>query len=126
MECRDILEPRDLVLRVLSNSPRKGEFRVLGRAMGNTIADVYASEVDRIAKIQNLERFYVYGGAIGHEFGHLLLGQRAHSGSGLMSPKWGSADFSAASKRWLSFDARQAERIRSAVKERLIAGEKAP
>jgi hypothetical protein len=92
--------------------------------MGDTIADVYASEVARIAEIQHLEQHQVYGVAIAHEFAHLLLGPGAHTGSGLMSPQWGSAEFQAAAKKWLRFDVHQAERIRNAVEARLVAGER--
>ena len=112
--------PADLVLRIEAKSAAPGTFGadVLGRAMGDAIADVYDSEVAAIARRQNLARYEVYAMAIAHEFGHLLLGPGAHTGTGLMRSRWTSDDFDAAAKRRLRFDTAQNQRIRSAVQAR--------
>ena len=109
--------PGDLVLRFVhkSVSPGTPGADVLGRAMGDTVADVYEVEVDRFAEAHLVERHEVYAVAIAHELGHLLLGPGAHTPTGLMNARLGPHDFAAAARRELRFTPAQSDRIRSVI-----------
>jgi hypothetical protein len=68
----------------------------------------------------------VLGLAAAHELGHLLLGERAHSSSGLMKIWWG-ADELRLGVRWnMLFTPRQSERIRANVLARVEASQLTP
>ncbi len=56
----------------------------------------------------------ILGNAIAHELGHLLLGPKAHSPTGIMTPHW-SRSFPNASPDSLQFTPDQAERLRTHV-----------
>ncbi len=54
----------------------------------------------------------ILGGVIAHEVGHLLLGPRAHSASGIMLAHWSSRELTLAAQSDLVFVPEQAERLR--------------
>ena len=55
----------------------------------------------------------ILGLGAAHELGHLLLGENAHSASGLMKAKWGNDELSLGSHGDLIFLQEQADRIRT-------------
>jgi len=57
----------------------------------------------------------ILGNAIAHELGHLLLGPRAHSPTGVMTPHWSRDFLKLASRDFLRFTPEQAERLRAQV-----------
>ena len=71
---------------------------------------------------------HVLGLAAAHEIGHLLLGENAHTSSGLMKSRWGAGELKRGCLANLSFTAEQSERIQSNLLQRqqeatyLIAG----
>ena len=60
----------------------------------------------------------VLGLAAAHEIGHLLLGENAHSSSGLMKASWGAGELKLGSLGNLIFTAEQSWRIRSNLLQR--------
>lgn len=60
----------------------------------------------------------VLGLAAAHEIGHLLLGENAHTSSGLMKASWGAGELKQGSLGNLLFTAEQSERIRSNLLQR--------
>ncbi len=121
----DVPSASNIILRILRRSASTGAAGadVLGRAIGDRFADVYDAQVNDAALNQNSPRNQVYAMAIMHELGHLLLGPGSHTRTGLMRPKWGSAEFAAASKRQLRFTARQYQVIRASVESRTHVAE---
>jgi len=60
----------------------------------------------------------VLGLGAAHELGHLLLGENAHTASGLMKARWGANELKNWSRRNLSFTPQQAERIQANLRRR--------
>jgi hypothetical protein len=112
--------PDVVILRIMMESPLPGRLGadVLGRAYGESLADVYDSAVRFAAREPGAPLDCVYAMVIAHEFGHVLLGPKAHTGFGLMRPRWEPEDFDAASKHRLNFRRRQCDAIRAALQAR--------
>ncbi len=53
-----------------------------------------------------------------HEIGHLLLGPKRHSRSGIMRARWDQEDLRLAAEARLRFTSQQAELIRAEVRAR--------
>jgi hypothetical protein len=56
-----------------------------------------------------------------HELGHLLLGQQAHSGRGIMQGAWKKAELKRAAGGGLTFTQEQAEKMQAQVRGRAAA-----
>jgi hypothetical protein len=56
---------------------------------------------------------------VAHEFGHLLLGPKAHSAEGIMRANWSRHDMENGAKGQLRFTDRQATLIRADVQSRI-------
>lgn len=78
-----------------------------------TLANVLADRATRWAVNQGMDPGVLLGHAIAHELGHLLLGIGEHSGCGLMTEHWGTAQFTLAMQGCLNFSARDAAAIRT-------------
>ena len=89
--CQDPLEATDIVLRVVSESARnKFQDTVFGFAVQPVLATVYYEYPVRLAKRDDadFELPLILGCVMAHEIGHLLLGPKSHSDSGIMQPRW--------------------------------------
>lgn len=83
-----------IVLRIVSRpTPASKAFRdaVFGFAEGSFVATVFYARVEDLAHDvygNESETPLILGDVIAHEMGHLLLGTKSHSPSGIMCAKW--------------------------------------
>lgn len=93
---------------------------VYGFTLGK-IVWVFFDRVKASALEHQLNTAHILGNVIAHEFGHLLLGDNAHSNWGLMRARWSPEQLRAADRGELSFSQIERDRIR----EFVIAGHRA-
>ncbi len=94
--CNDRLEPSEVVVRAI-DSPRYSltlhprvfgvAYLVTGTNQGR-LATLYSDRIAGAAARVNLEPGTLMGRVLAHEVGHLLLGTREHSETGLMRADW--------------------------------------
>jgi len=109
-ECNQFLGPTNLAVRIL---PYLGALpgtdkKTMGFALGN-LASVSIRRVSEEAAEFGVQPYEVLGPAIAHELGHVLLGQRGHSPSGIMRAHWRREDYERAPRGAFNFTAEQAE-----------------
>ena len=115
-ECNQLLRPTNLAVRIL---PYFGvmpgtDKNTMGFALGN-LASVSVRRVSEEAAEFGVKPYEVLGPAIAHELGHMLLGQRGHSPSGIMRTRWRREDYERAPRGAFKFTAEQAEQMRAEV-----------
>lgn len=76
-------------------------------------ADVFYSSIVQLQQATPIDSGKILGYVIAHELGHLLLGQRAHSSSGIMQARWSGGQLRQISMGIFNFDERQAKQIRA-------------
>ena len=113
-ECNQFLGPTNLAVRIL---PYFGvipgtDKKTMGFALGN-LASVSVRRVSEEAAEFGVQPYEVLGPAIAHELGHILLGQRGHSPSGIMRARWRREDYERAPRGAFKFTAEQAEQMRA-------------
>jgi hypothetical protein len=98
--CTQPLGPGEVILRLVRlplTEPVTGD-ESLGTALldpatgTGVLATVYVDRVERLARDSRGDLAALLGRAIAHEIGHLLTGRAAHSGAGLMRPRWTRAE----------------------------------
>jgi hypothetical protein len=123
--CGQQAGPRPLLLRIIprlfvSNLAGFRDehlgFAPSGQGDG-VLATIFYHRVEELTK--GGDPSCVLGHAIAHELGHLLLGQKAHSLTGLMRPHWSRGDLKRADGELLQFTPEQAERLRANVSARV-------
>lgn len=87
------------------------------------IAGVYVDRAQLLAREQGYSLAVILGHAMAHEIGHLLLGARSHSRSGLMTRVWRDRELRLASTGLLRFSSKQARRMRRQVSVRPLRAE---
>jgi hypothetical protein len=94
---------------------------VMGAALrtpaGTGVAYVFYTRVAQQANQHDVSSALVLASAISHELGHLLLGSRGHSPTGLMRACWRPAEFSRAAEGQLRFSAEEGANIRARILE---------
>jgi len=124
--CTAPFEPTTIILRLVPTSPAtklrfgRDTLGIAAQAEEGTFASasVFHDRIDQLAKGWLVPSAVVLGHAMAHEVGHLLLGARSHSPSGLMRERWSRRDLTKAGEGNLRFNSRQAETIRAQVRER--------
>ncbi len=121
-DCTSPLGPTDLVLRVVQpKGSVKGE--QLGYAAmtseGGAYVTVVINPAKERARVTGLSNGILFGHAVAHEIGHLLLGANSHSLTGIMRPRWRPVDEEWMVKGTLLFSADQAQRMRTNVMAQL-------
>jgi len=129
-ECDSVPDDGERIVRFI-NSPtkKKAEMEKLGSAVvdaaTNTgvLATIY---FDRVAKraAETIDRRLLLGRTVAHELGHLILGDGAHSPSGLMRAFWTDEELRENQASDWTFSAEDRWRLRrclSAVKARTCA-----
>ncbi len=86
-----------------------------------TQAWVFFETVKEVADRDGADVPDVLAVAMAHELGHLLLGQNAHSGRGIMQGAWKKEQLKRAAAGGLTFTQEQAERMQAQVRERAAA-----
>jgi hypothetical protein len=119
--------PFDIELRIQNGEmAKRGGFntRCLGYAVAaegfGTIVSVFhdraaAMERDGIGLRQD-----IIGAAIAHEIGHLMLAERGHSRTGLMSARWDKQEFKSLAQGRFGFSASQVQRMKAVVEARSV------
>jgi len=128
-ECRQG-KPTRLVLRILPRSQAEGlkqPASALGFAILNDSGDlahyanVFYHRVEELSGRWTSSRPVVLGHVMAHEMGHLLLGARNHSRTGLMIANWDRAELEQVNRRAFTFSCQQAREIRARFLERCTA-----
>jgi hypothetical protein len=91
--------------------------KTMGFALGN-LASVSVRRVSEEAAEFGIQPYEVLGPAIAHELGHILLGQKGHSPTGIMRARWRREDYERAPRGAFNFTAEQAKQIRAEVSTR--------
>jgi hypothetical protein len=86
-----------------------------------TQAWVFFETVKEVAARDGADVPDVLAVAMAHELGHLLLGQQAHSGRGIMQGAWKKAELKRAAGGGLTFTQEQAEKMQAQVRGRAAA-----
>lgn len=99
--CSSPLAAGELALRIVASGDSiddKRQLRPLGEALVGTkaragvLATIYADRVDWMAAKTGVDPHELFGRAIAHELGHLLMATGAHGTKGLMRPVWSHYD----------------------------------
>ena len=119
------LTSNEFWLHLLKNSPPalRGDatgFAVLMPRRDGAVsyAGVSYPAVEDVASGLEADVSDVLGATMAHEIGHILLGSKAHSRSGVMSSRLQKAEVRMAGRGELRFTAQQAERIRRELSRR--------
>ena len=113
-----------VILRVLNRSDYDGATlsrEVFGYADGPALASVLYDRVAGLAYADGdmNEPAVILGDAMAHEIGHLLLGPRAHSSTGIMRGQWDRAQLQRALKGLQRFTPQQSATIRAVMEARM-------
>jgi len=126
--CAGMGQPDRPVLKIMSRSVDGQRSRgALGYAVVpeagvfGTQAWVFFETMKEVAARDNADVPDVLAVAMAHELGHLLLGQNAHSGRGIMQGAWKKADLKRAAGGGLTFTQEQAEKMQAQVRGRAAA-----
>ena len=98
---------------------------VLGRSVPGdhgshgVYARVFYRHVQAKADQERVNPAQILGLAMAHEFGHLLLGPKAHSDEGIMRANWSRRDMELGAKGQLRFTDQQVRLIRADVQSRI-------
>jgi hypothetical protein len=121
--CDTPLDPSELSVRLVrlpGTASTHGELRlgyslVDTAARAGTLATIYADRVAWLANATETDMPTLVGLAIAHEIGHLLLGNNAHSRTGLMRAIWSRAELQRNVATDWRFGRSEAARMRSSV-----------
>ena len=98
---------------------------VLGRSVPGdhgihgVYARVFFRHVQSKAEQERVNAAQILGLAMAHEFGHLLLGPKAHSAEGIMRANWSRRDMELGARGQLRFTDQQVRLIRREVQSRI-------
>lgn len=114
--------PGEIRVRILAR-PLNNVFQdsIFGFAIAPVWASVYyesAVHFSRVNRESELDVSVTLGCLIAHEIGHLLLGQNAHTASGIMQPRWEANQLHLAMIGSLLFNPEQARLIQTNVRAR--------
>jgi hypothetical protein len=126
--CQQDLVATVLRIQMLRSRPADFHGDVTGFAVltphwrnGESYAAVSYPMVEDSARSLEGEVSNVLGATIAHEIGHLLLGAKSHSASGVMSPRIEREQLRVVARGELLFTALQASRIRAEIARRIAA-----
>ena len=119
-------EPDRLFLTIVTEDNRQiVDEDVLGRSVPRdgvthgVYARVFYRHIQAKAEQERVNPAQLLGLAVAHEFGHLLLGPKAHSADGIRRANWSRRDMELGTKGQLRFTERQTPRIRADVQSRI-------
>jgi hypothetical protein len=116
--CQGYLRPGELMLRIVPAKTEESRRKPAYAAMtpeGGAMLTICINPDATAADSGVLSYGALLGHTVAHEIGHLLLGPGSHSPGGLMRAVWRQTEMEMMAKRSLLFDARQSEKIRSAL-----------
>ena len=113
--CNEKLGRADFWLHLVVRKMPGTDHDTLGSALvgplGNSSAYAYYRDIEKFAKNHYRETSLVLAAIITHEVGHLLLGHRSHSRSGIMSAELTSRNLDLAGRSHLFFTSDQVRQI---------------
>lgn len=90
--CHRVPGPREFVLHIVPDGRTQNDLvfgeSFLGEDGNGKYSDVYFNRVRDSGRESDASVAQLLGAVAAHELGHLLLGTRAHSSSGIMEPRW--------------------------------------
>jgi hypothetical protein len=90
--CQRIPGPREFVLHIVPDGRTQNDLvfgeSFLGEDGNGKYSDVFFDRVRDTGRESEAGVAQLLGAVAAHELGHLLLGTRAHSSSGIMEPRW--------------------------------------
>jgi hypothetical protein len=112
--------------RLVTRKPRATSDQMLGyteldESSGDGSAGVSYPAAVELADKYGRDIYQILGAAIADEVGHLVLGANAHTHRGVMSPRWGRAEFELISIGQLSFTPDQSRRLQHELSSRAAA-----
>jgi hypothetical protein len=116
-ECRHILGPKEFVLHIVPMGNTRSDF-VFGEAFLGEDGRGQYSDVffDRLRQTKgDIDLALLLGAVSAHELGHLLLGSHAHSGVGIMEPRWKTDTVQRIGMGTLMFTPEQARRMKTRI-----------
>jgi len=119
--CNRNLGPAEYWMRIVTRKPPATSpgmlgFTVSDATLGSSSAGVYYPAALVLAEHSPARAGELLAAAIAHELGHLLLGEQAHSLSGIMRPHWSRQEFERISISELHFAADQAGLLRERIR----------
>jgi len=125
--CQRDRQPGEFWVRIVIHKPAAVRPEVLASAeidddLGMRSAGVYYPAIVETAARHGIPAGALLGAVFAHEVGHLVLGAKAHSHHGLMSPDWRREQFERLSTTGLSFSEKETRMLR----EELTATRAAP
>jgi hypothetical protein len=125
--CLPDLRSNEFWLHLLKNRPPRMDgdtagFAVLmpGRDGAVSYAGVVWPAVEEVAFSLESEVSDVLGATVAHEIGHILLGSKAHTRSGIMCSRFQKADMRKAASGELRFTSEQAQRMQANVEHTVL------
>jgi len=113
-----------IVLRLVRDFPDRSLPGALGYSLPDASfgvqATVFYNRVEWVSETGDVSLSTMLGHAIAHEIGHVLLGTRDHSPSGIMKAVWGKADYRQAAMGLMVFTPGEREAIRKQAAHRRI------
>ena len=114
--CQQTPGPGEFAVRIIPRA-RQAASAVFGTSFigpsGGVYADVFFDRVQQLRDIDpNLSVAPILGDVIAHELGHLLLGENAHTHTGLMQPSWQYPQLRLIEMGHLQFNSSEAARLR--------------
>jgi hypothetical protein len=119
--CYENIQNGDLILRIVPNArrytPEVFGVSFLDEAGHGTYADVFFAPIEQMTALdRELPLDAILGDVIAHELGHLLLGNHAHSGQGIMRARWQADQLHGLSAGRLFFTTDQAAQLRNNIR----------
>jgi hypothetical protein len=126
--CHRPRDPAHMVLEILPEPRSKGGAleatgfaRLPRNGSPSVCVGVFYDRVESLARLGDASEAQLLAYLAAHEIGHVLLGPKAHTDSGIMRAEWSRADMRRAAWGLLTFEPWQAERIRSGMLMRTAA-----
>jgi hypothetical protein len=119
--CNRDLAPAEYWMRIVTRKPSTASRDMLGFTesddnLGIRSAGVYYPAAVALAGQSPARAGEILAAAIAHEIGHLLLGEPAHSPSGIMCAQWSPPQFERIAASGLHFTADQASLLRDRIR----------
>jgi hypothetical protein len=114
--CQRDREPAEFWVRIVVHKPAAPAevlaFAEIDDDLGMRSAGVYYPAIVEAAARYGIPAGTLLGAVFAHEVGHLVLGAKAHSHHGLMSPNWRREQFERLSTAGLSFSEKETRMLR--------------
>jgi len=101
------------MVAALEESPDSLGFTLLYNTGESVMASVFYDRISKLSSGPRAATPVLLGRVMAHEIGHLLLGAKAHSPSGIMRAHWSDHDFTMGGRAELNFTAEQSRRMKT-------------